>query len=412
MTYKGSKKLLPEIARELGVDYVVEGSVARSGDTVRLRTQVIRADPETTLWSESFERPAEEVLALESSFTTALAAAINVQLSPNEQSRLADTATVEPGAYEAYLQGRFWAGKHSAENFRRAQGYFERAIAIDPSFAAAWAALASIHQKQGYFFEDLAPRLDRAESAVRRALELDPGSPDAHAAFGDLQQARWHWKEAESEIRRAIELEPGSAAGHLNYWRLLMRLRRFEEAEREIGLARTLDPLSANIVANHGFQLGLAKRYDEAFAAFTSALELDPDFTLVHTYAWFFNHRLERDPQRGEELREAIRSYGLEELVPDYDRELTAGGYPKALRWLALRLDGMPNDPRAKLGLVAGLLACAGESDRAMAWLERGYAARAWEMGWIATSPDFESLQDRADFRALVSRVGLPLPPA
>ena len=112
---------------------------------MRLRTQVIRADPETTLWSESFERPAEEVLALESSFATALAAAINVQLSPSEQTRMSTTKTVEPAAYEAYLQGRFWAGKHSAENFRKAQGYFERAIAIDPGFAAAWASLAAIH---------------------------------------------------------------------------------------------------------------------------------------------------------------------------------------------------------------------------------------------------------------------------
>ena len=411
MHYKGSQKLLPEIAKELGVEYVVEGSIARSGETVRLNAQVIQADPETTLWSNSFERRSEEVLAIQGSFASAVAQAIHVQLSPTEETRMASVRSVDPAAYEAYLQGRYWAGKHSRENFRRSQGYFERAVAIDPEFSAAWAGLASIHQKQGYFFDELAPRLAKAETAVRRALELDPLSSEAHAALGDLHQARWNWKDAESEIRRAIELEPGSAAGHLNQWRLLMRLRRFDEALKQIALAQSLDPLSANIAANLGFQLGLMERYDEAFAAFASAQELDPDFTLVHSYAWYYNHRLGRDPQRGDELRGTLKAYGLDDLVPEYDRRLATDGYPKALAWLAHHLDGMASDPRASLGLVPGLLACAGDPERAMAWLQRGYAARAWELGWLASIPDLESLRGRDDFRDLVRKIGLPQPP-
>jgi serine/threonine-protein kinase len=410
MTFKGSKKLLPEIAHELGVDYVVEGSVARSGDTVRLRTQVIRADPETTLWSESFERPAQEILALESSFASALAAAINVQLSPSEQTRMATTRPVDPAAYEAYLQGRFWAGKHSAENLRKAQGFFERAIALDSAFADAWAALAAIHQKQGYFFDELGPRLEQAEAAIERAAALEPDSPEVHAVLGDLHLARWRWDDAEREIRRAIELEPNAASGHMNYWRLLTRLGRFQEGAREIELAMSLDPLSANIAANRGYQLGLQKRYDEAFAAFRDALAIDPDFTLVHSYAWICYHQLQKDPERGHELAEWLRADGFGELAAELPAKIASDGYPKALSWVANMLAGRRFEGPHHTGLVAGLLAVAGEHDKAMEWLERGYERRDWELGWIAVTQDFAGLRNRDDFRALVRKVGLPEP--
>jgi TolB-like protein/Tfp pilus assembly protein PilF len=410
MHFKGSQKLLPEIAKELGVEFVVEGSVARSGESVRLNAQVIRADPETTLWSETFERKAEEVLALESSFATAVAEAINVRLSPDERTLMAHSNPIDPAAYEALLQGRYWAGKHGAESFRKAQGYFERAVGIDPAFAAAWVGLGAIHQRQGYFSDELAPRLAQAESAIRRALELEPDSAEAHAALGDLHQARWSWAEAEAEFRRALELAPNSASAHLTYWRLLMRLRRFDEALVQIRAARELDPLSANIAANYGFELGLLERYDEAFALFRESLAIDPDFTLVHAYSWICYQKLGKDPERGQELRAYLVAEDLAAYLPELDRRLAAEGYPDALRWLALELDRMPFEKGSRTGLVAGLLAVAGEEDRAMRWLERGYERRDWEMGWIAVTQDFESLRDRPDFRELVRKVGLPPP--
>ncbi len=408
MHYKDSKKVLPEIARELGVDFVVEGSVTRSADRVRLNAQVIQADPETTLWSESFERATNDVLALQNTFASAIARAVHAQVSPVEETQMATTKSVDPAAYEAYLQGRYWAGKHGAENFRKAQGYLERAIAIDSTFEPAWSALANIHQRQGYFFEALAPRLAQADSAVRRALELDPNSANAHAALGNIHLGRFRWAEAEAEIRQAIALEPNYAAAHLDYWKLLLRLRRFDEALREIELALTFDPLSANIAANYGFQLGLMGRYDEAFAQFRHAQELDPDFTLVHSYAWFFDHKLRRDPQRSTQLGLWLRAEGLEDVAPEYERRAAAEGYETALQWLANHLDTMDDDPRVRVGLVAGLLACAGEEDKAMRWLQRGFENHEWTVGWIATLPDFENLHDRADFRELVRRLGLP----
>ncbi len=410
MHYKNSKKLLPEIARELGVDFVVEGSVARSADRVRLNAQVIQADPETTLWSESFERASNEVLALQNTFAGAIARAVHAQISPVEETQMASTQPVVPEAYEAYLQGRYWAGKFGEESYRKAQGYFERAVAIDTSFAPAWASLAEIHQKQGYFFSDLNKRLVQTETALARALELDPSLATAHAAQADYYLARWNWSAAEKSIRRALELEPSSAVGHLNYWKLLTRLRRFDEGQREIERARTLDPLSANIAANFGYQLNLVGRNDEALEQYRLALELDPDFGLVHSYAWIFYHRLKKDPERGDELRGWLSAFGFADLVPEYDRRLSASGYASALHWLATELDAQAQKRKVQLGIAAGLLACAGEKDRAMSWLERGYQNRDWEMGWIAVTQDYESLHDRDDFRQLVRKLKLPEP--
>jgi serine/threonine protein kinase/tetratricopeptide (TPR) repeat protein len=410
MHYKDSKKLLPEIARELGVDYVVEGSVARSSDRVRLNAQVIQADPETTLWSESFERAANEVLALQNTFAGAIARAVHAQISPVEETQMASMKSVDPKAYEAYLQGRYWAGKHGAESSRKAQGYLERAIAIDPAFAPAWADLAANFQRQGYFFDDQSSRLAQAETAVQRALELDPTSAAAHAVLGDLHLARWNWGAAEQEIRKAVGFEPNASVAHLNYWRLLMRLRRFEEARREIELARTLDPVSANITANYGYQFSVEGRCKEAVGYFDQTLELDPDFTLVHAYAWLCYHELERDPERGRELRSWLLVEELEEVLPEFDERLARDGYRSALSWVANRLDAMSDNPKVTVGLVAGLLATAGEPDKAMRWLKRGYEKRDWSLGWIATVLDLQSLRGREDFRALVRKMNLPDP--
>lgn len=412
MHYKGSKKLLPEIAKELGVDYVVEGSVARSGDRIRLSAQAVQADPERTLWSEDFERSAGDILKLQNSVATAIAKSLEIPLTPGEEQRMSATKSVNPAAYEAYLQGRYWGAKYGADDFRKAQGYLERAIALDPGFALAWIGLAEVHQKMGYFFEDLNDRLAQTEIAVRRALELEPSSATAHAALGDLYQARWDWAKAEEEIRRAIELEPNSATGHLNYWRLLMRLRRFDEALREIVLAQQLDPLSANIAANYGMVLGLMGRTREAFAAFDHALELDPEFGLVHSYAWIFYHRAGKDPERGRELRSWLEADGYGEFLAEFDRRLAADGYPAALAWIADQLDAATAGRNVHPGVVAGLLACAGQPDRAMLWLERGFERHDWVMGWIATMPDLESLHGRPDFGRLVRKLGLPDPGA
>ncbi len=387
MHYKDSKKLLPEIARELGVDFVVEGSVARSSDRVRLNAQVIQADPETTLWSESFERAANEVLALQNTFAGAIARAVHAQISPVEATQMATTKSVDPKAYEAYLQGRYWAGKHGAESFRKAQGYFERAIAIDSAFAPAWTDLAAIFQRQGYFFADLAPKLAQAETAVQRALELDPDSAAAHAVLGDLHLARWDWSAAEQEMLKAVAFEPNASVAHLNYWRLLMRLRRFEEARREIELARTLDPVSANITANYRLPVlrrrSLQRGSRRTSTRLWSSIRISPWSTPTPGSATTSSNGIRN---AGASFEAGCVAEELEEVLPQFDERLERDGYRSALRWVANRLDAMADNPKVTVGLVAGLLATAGRARQGHA-LARARLSRSAIGAWAGSPP-------------------------
>ncbi|MBP7586967.1 MAG: protein kinase [Thermoanaerobaculia bacterium] len=408
MHYKASKKLLPEIARELGVDFVVEGSVARVGDSVRLNAQVIQAHPETTLWSESFERRAEEVLALETSFATAIAGALNVNLTSNERSRMAATRKVDPEVYETFLQGKYFGERFDQDSLRKAQGYFERAVARDPTFAPAWVGLSDALQMLALYHVETADLLPEAEAALKRALAIDSNLAEAYASLADLLQAQWRWSEAETAIQRAIELNPNSASARRRHWMLLACTQKQESALREIQTAKTLDPLSARISAGVGVQYLFMGRHDAAISELRAALELDPDYPLAHVYLFLAYSALKKDPERGEELRYYVADLARPELLPEFERRLANEGYDKALLWMALELDRNPPAGASRIGVIAGLLALSGERDKALTWLERGLEQRAWDLGWIAVSPDYASLRSDPRFTAITRRIGLP----
>ena len=412
MHYKGSKKLLPEIARELGVDFVVEGSVARVGESVRLNAQVVQANPETTLWSESFERRADEVLALEGTFATAIAGAINVNLTANERTRMVVTRKVDPDVYEAYLQGKYFGERFDQDSLRKAQGYFERAVARDPTFAPAWVGLSDALQMLALYHVETADLLPEAEAALKRALAIDSNLAETHASLADLLQAQWRWGEAETAIQRAIELNPNSASARRRHWMLLACTQKHESALREILTAKTLDPLSARISAAVGVQYLFMGRHDAAISELRAALELDPDYALAHVYLFLTYSALNKDPERGEELRFYVADLARPELLPEFERRLRADGYDKALHWMALELDGNPPAGASRIGVIAGLLALSGERDKALAWLEKGLEQRAWDLGWIAVSPDYANLRTDPRFAVLTRRIGLSPPPS
>jgi TolB-like protein/tRNA A-37 threonylcarbamoyl transferase component Bud32/Tfp pilus assembly protein PilF len=408
MHYKGSSKLLSEIARELGVDYVVEGSVQRVGDRLLLQAQVVEPDPERHIWTQSYDRPLADALALHNDVAAAVARAVRVRLTPAEEVRMAAARPVDPSVYEAYLQGNYWAGKHGEAEFRRALGYYERAVALDPGFEPAWSGLADLHKRLGFFFSDEREHLGRAEAAVRRALELDPESAEAHAVAGGLRMARWDWPAAEAELARALELGPSVASTHLNHWRLLAQLRRFEEGERAIDRAAELDPLSANILANQGMQRVIDGRVEQALAFFDRAREIESDFRLVDVYAWYAYHALGRSPERERMARAAFAALGLPEVGDELLRLSGELGYERAFARVVGQLDA----ERLRAGIAGGMLAMAGDGDAAMACLERGYRRGDWDLGWIVATPDYQSLWGRDDFRDLARRMRLPLPPA
>jgi len=413
MHYKSSKKLLPEIAKELGVDFVVEGSVARVGETVRLNAQVVQADPETTLWSESFERAAGEILALQNSFASAIARAVHARISPVEEVQLAATRAVAPDAYEAYLQGRYFANQFGEENSQKAMVYFQKAIGIDPAFALAWAGLSDALQDRSYYYV-IEPQkgFAEAEAAARKAITLDPNLSDAHSSLGDLLLfTKWNWREAETELDEAVRLNPNSANARRRRWLLYSCLRRFAEGRAEIEFARRLDPLSPLILGDVGVQRLLDGDPQQALVEIAATLELDPTYSPAHYFAWLAYEELDKDPERGLELERLLPGYRLESLQPEYVRRRDQEGYPAALRWLSRALAEKANRERVPTSLVATFFANSGDADQAMAWLERCRSERCWDLAWLSAAPDFTPLHRREDFRRLVEALGLPQPP-
>ncbi len=413
MHYKGSTKLLPQIARELGVDFVVEGSVARVGETVRLNTQVIQADPEATLWSESFERAAGEILALQNSFASAVAHAVHARISPVEEVQLAATRAVDPDAYEAYLQGRFFANQFGEANSQKAMVYFQRAIGIDPAFALAWAGLSDALQDRSYYYV-IEPQkgFAEAEAAARKAISLDPGLSDAHASLGDLLLfTKWNWVEAETELNEAVRLNPNSANARRRRWLLYSCLRRFAEGRAEIEFAQRLDPLSPLIHGDVGVQRLLDGDPQQALIEIAATLELDPTYSPAHFFAWLAYEALDRDPERGLELERLLPGYRLESLQPEFIRRRDKDGYAAALRWFTGALAEKANQERVPTSLVATFFTQAGEEDLAMSWLERCRRERCWDLAWLSAAPDYTPLHGREDFRRMVEELGLPQPP-
>lgn len=321
---------------------------------------------------------------------------------------MASADMVDPGAYEAYLQGRYWAGKFSAEDLLKGKGYLERAVALDPTFAPAWTSLAETLIWLGRFHTDTGTAMVEAEAAARKALQIDENQSGAYAVLSGVAQGRWRWAEAEQYARRAIELDPNSAEARRSYWRILAPQGRWVEAREQIELAVRLNPLSAQMTSNLGVQLVFEDRYEEAERALKHALELDRDFTLTHAWLWHLYSKLERDPERGRELALYLQAMNLGTAVPMLETELARSGYRAALHATALRLSEQYAGDPAQVGVIAGLLAEAGEPEAAMDWLRFGLARRVWELPWLAVTPDLRSLHARPDYVELIRATGLP----
>jgi Tfp pilus assembly protein PilF len=341
-----------------------------------------------------------------------IATAVKVPLSPAEEVQMASAKTVDPAVYEAYLQGRYWAGKFGEEDLRKAQGYFERAVALDPSFAGAWSGLSDTLMLLGLFHTDTTKTLAQSQAAAEKALQIDPSDPEAWATLSNISLSRWQWSEAEKNVRRALELDPNSAQAHRRYWLILVPQLRLEEAALAIETARRLDPLSARIASNVGLQRLFEGDQAAAEAELKRALVLEPDYGITHAWLWMLYAQQRKDPDRGAELRSYLAAVGLERYLPEFDRRLREGGYEEALGWIASQASKDYWDKRQEIGVIAGLLAEAGRKEEAIRWLRLGVESHAWEMPWLSVSPDYRNLYGEPDFSALLSELGLPQPSA
>ena len=409
MRFKETKLSAPEIAKTLGVDALVEGSVIREGTRIRVTAQLIRAATDDHFWSETYDREFVDTLRLEADVAQSIAQRVEVTVSGEERARVTASRRVLPEAYESYLKGSGQFGSDTTAGAEASIAYYEDAISKDPTFAPAYVGLAQAYDRMGSVLVGAPPGEVRPKiiDAARKALELDPGLAQAHVLLGLTLQRDWQWADAEAEFRRALELDPNDARAYrgLAFW--LLCHGRTEEALDWSRRSRELDPLGIP-AAGHGRILFHARRYDEAIRVYRSVLAGDPDHAPANT---FLGMALIASGQPGKAIPP------LEKVVSGSDRTIDAFGmlvmaYAQAGRRAdALRLLGKLKK-RQQTGYVpAGAFVNAylglGDYEQTFVWLDKAAQERANVLEYVKVHPFFDPLRGDPRFKELVHRVGL-----
>lgn len=411
MTYKHAHKPLPQIARELNVDAVVEGTVVRSGDQVRITAQLIQAVTDKHLWSQSYEGDIRNTLALQNQVASAIADQIRINLNPQERAALKTAKVVDAEAYQSYLKGRFFWNKRTADGLRAALAYFNQAIEEDPKYAQAYSGLADTYALLGdwqYAVMTTKEALPKAKAAAVKALDLDSTLGEAHNSLAFcLDGFDWDLESGGKEFRRAIELNPGYATAHHWYaWHLAL-LRRYDEAIAEMKKAQNLDPLSLIIDADLAELLALANSYDESIVQSRKAIEMDPNFALAHNQLALAYLQKHMNEDAVAELQKAVRlSGGSPTCIANLARAYVASGKRTEAEKLLSDLKKRSTSGYSHASEIAVIYASLGDTDQAMSWLEKGYDER-FNPG-VLIRPGFDPLRSNPRFQDLSSRVGLP----
>jgi len=406
MQFKDVKKPLPEIARELGVDGILEGSVQRSGGRVRVTVQLIRAPTDTHLWAESYDRETPDVLSLQGEIAQAVAREIKVALTPEESTHLKRSRPVNPKAYELYLKGQYHYYKWKTDDFRQAVDYFQKAIDADPHWAPPYAALANSY---GWLWITgaLPPQeaLPRFNAALKTALEIDNALPEAHYTLAASDYFyRWDWEEADREFRTALTLDPSLVEARFEYAWFLSCMGRIPEAIAEAQRAVERDPLSVSANLALGSVYSLARQYDLALVQLRRTAEMDPNDPRAHE---FLTGIYERKGMYDEAIRQRQKAAAL--LGDNSDRlaglqrayeQSGAKGY-----WMWMLSDAKRRQEPYEIAMVYAQL---GNASQAMAWLEKAYQQHAWQMQQLKILPEWDPIRSDPRFQALLRKMNFP----
>jgi TolB-like protein/DNA-binding winged helix-turn-helix (wHTH) protein/Tfp pilus assembly protein PilF len=411
MPYKHAGKPLPQIARELDVDAVVEGTVLRSGDRVRITAQLIQANADKHLWAASYEGDVRDTLALQNQVARSIAEQIRISLSPQEQAVLKSAKVVNPEAYEAYLKGRYFWNKRTANSLKTAVDYFNQAIAKDPNYAEAYTGLADTYALLGdWQYAVLTPKeaFPKAKAAAIKALELDSSLSEAHNSLAFCFDAfDWDFESAGKEFRRAIELNPGYATAHHWYAWHLSLMGQYDDAIAEMRKAKNLDPLSLIINSDLAELLVIAHFYDESIIQSRKTIGMDPNFALAHNQlaqAYLQKHMY---AEAIAELQKAVElSNGSPTCIANLARAYAASGKTSEASKLLDDLKKNSNRNYSDASEIAVIYAALGDSDHAMNWLEKGFEER-FNPG-VLSRTGFDPLRSDPRFRNLVRLIGLP----
>jgi TolB-like protein/DNA-binding winged helix-turn-helix (wHTH) protein/Tfp pilus assembly protein PilF len=412
--YKRADRDIAQLRRELKADYVLEGSLRRANERVRVTAQLIRVEDQSQVWAETYERHFRDVLILQSEVAETVARTIAVTLTPDARARLARARPIGAGAYQDYLRGRFFSNRRTEAALRQALEYFQKAIAADPGYAPAYSGLADSYSSLGAssVVGGLPPRqaMPDAKAAALKALQIDGTLAEAHASLAQIHLLyEWDLTACEREFRRALELDPSYTAAHHWYSHCLLALGRTEESLAESKRALELEPLQLVVGIHLGWHYFYARQYDQAIEQFRKTLELDPTFPQAQRYAAWAYLQKGMHPEAIAALRTALNAV---ERNPEIEGELghalgVAGRRAEALAML----DGLSHlsttryvSPYSVALIHAGL----GDRDQALAWLDKAYAERSDYMPYLRLEPMLDGLRSDHRFVALVGRVGLP----
>ena len=414
MRYKRTQKPLPEIAKELNVDAIVEGSVQRAGNRVRITAQLIHAATDQHLWAEAYERDLRDVLVLQDEVARNIAQQVRVKLTPEENIRLSSGRPVDPEAYQLYVKGRYFWAKRNQESFNRAISYFREAIDRDPSYAAPYSGLADCYVLFGSSFDvgghppsEVQPK---AKAAALKALELDSSLADAHNSLAYVKlNYDWDWSGAEAEFKRSLELNPGYAHGHHWYAHLLFSSGRRDEALAESTRSLELDPLSPILVVHLGWHYLYTRQHDRALDQLAKALELEPSYALAH---WYRGLAYEEKKMYPEALRELTKT---KDLLPgnlavqsDIGHLYAVSGNKSEAEKTIARLKQESTRTYVNLYELALIYIGLGQNDQAFDWLEKAYRERSDQLIYLKVDPRLDPIRSDSRFADLVRRVGIP----
>jgi len=409
MRYKRTNKSLSQVASELNVDGIVEGTVQRSGDRVRITAQLISARTDHHLWAESYDRELKDVLALQDEVARTIANEIKITLTPQEQMSLTAVRPVNPGAYEAYLKGRYYWNKRTAEGIKKASDYFQQAINQQSNYGLAYSGLADCNSGLTWHgFASPTEALPRAKAAALKAIEIDPTSGEAHASLALVLSHQRNWAAAENEFMRALQLNPRYANAHHWYGDYLSIVGRQEEALVEAKRAFELDPLSPMINTWLGLRYYQARQYDEAIEQGRKILEFDPSFAPAHL---LLGQAYVQKGLHAEAISELQSATSLSGDSPIYMAQVGVAYAAARRNTEALGvIDQLQKVARksyvSSYGL-AQIYAALGDKQQAMKWLQSAYDERAVWMAYLKVDPVLDPVHSEPRFQDLVRQMGL-----
>lgn len=402
MRYKNTSKPLPEIARELNVDGIVEGSVIHEGDRLRIRSRLVSVRGDRTIWTESYDRDMRDILALQTEVAHTIASQIQINLSTPHKIRAANLKRIDPEVHEAFLQGKYFLNRADLPQSQKA---FETAIAKDPRFAPAYAGLASTLTMT---LPASAEIISKARAMAHQALSLDDSLAEAHMALGTIYLVfDWNWLAAEKELKLALQLDPGSAVAHDQYAYYLVATGHSSEAVAEARQALRLDPLSLNVSNNYGRMLYFNRQYDAAIEQFTQSLQLDPRAPMAYMMRGYTRQAIGQYDAAFADFRKAWTFMGNKrglEILDQYDRTKDR---VEAIRAIAKLFEsGIPSG-KAQPSSVAMAYLQIGDIDKTFEFLELGYRMRTRSFFYINAIPEFDSIRSDPRFKDLLQRMNL-----